>query len=217
MGASRESEAGRRRGCEGVKPAGGGGREWGRGRGPRLRSAAFHCLHGGEERRRAQPGTQQGGSAGGVGVGWCEIATRRDRGFLSSTWPPSAAARPRPEGVRAAVHGRGVLRRGTRPAPPALLCFLLSGGRPPSAPPRALLPPPSLFPCGSPSFREPGGGLWRAEPAPDCASLDLEGKHAFGLDRFKFLVWDLRPPLSSAPWIFFSFFFSPFFLSRSPF
>lgn len=220
MGASRASAAGRRRGREGVKPAGGaGGRR--RGRGPRLRSAALHCLHGGEERPRAQPGTQLGGAVGGVGGGWCESATRRDHGFLSSAWPPSAAARPRPEGVRAAVHGRGVLRWGTRPAPPALLRFLLSGGRPLSAPPRARLPPPSLLPCGSPGFREPGGGLWRAEPAPDCASLDLEGKHACGLDRFKFLVWDPRPPSSSAPRIFFSF--SPFFplpvsfLTPSPF
>lgn len=209
VGASRASAAGRRRGREGVKPAGGRGR----GRGPRLRSAALHCLHGGEERRRAQPGTQRGCAAGRVGGGWSESTTQRARGFPSSAWPPSAAARPRPGGVRADVHGRGVLRLGTHPAPPTLLCLLPSGGRPPSAPPRARPPPPSLLPCGSPGFREPGGGLWRADPAPDCASLDLEGKHAFGLDRFKFLVWDPRPPASSASRIFFSFSFFFFFFS----
>lgn len=114
MGASRASAAGRRRGREGVKPAGGRGR----GRGPRLRSAALHCLHGGEERRRAQPGTQRGCAAGRVGGGWSESTTQRARGFPSSAWPPSAAARPRPGGVRADVHGRGVLRLGTHPAPP---------------------------------------------------------------------------------------------------
>lgn len=109
------------------------------------------------------------------------VRARRDRGFPSSAWPPVAAARPGPGGVRAAVHGRGVLKRGDAPGAPS----------PPPPPPvrsaassGACPPPPSLLPCGSLGFREPGGGLWRAEPAPDCASLDLEGETCAWLGSF---------------------------------
>lgn len=114
----------------------------------------------------------------------------------------------------------GAARGAPSPPPPPPVRRAASSG--------ASLRPPAaslLLPCGSPGFREPGGGLWRAEPAPDCASLDLEGKHAFGLDRFEFLVWDPRPPASSAPrgflFFFLFFFFPPCFFfsppSRSPF
>lgn len=143
-------------------------RRGGRGRGPRVRSASLHCLHGGEERRRAQPGTERGGAAGWRGRRRLEPerdTTRPRLPELRLAAPPPRAL-PKPGGVRAAGAGRRVLRRGTRAsfrAFAASCCGRASG----------LLRRLPIF-AAAPQAPEPGGGLWREAPALDRASSDLK-------------------------------------------
>lgn len=208
-GASRAAAARRRRGREGVKPPGGGK---GRGRGPRLRSAALHCLHGGEERRRAQPGTRRGGAGGGAGSSWSESATRPRLPELRL-----AARRRSPPGAWRGLGRRPWSRRPeaggrTRRPQPSSASSGPVGGLLRRLPAASL--PPS--PAAPPAFGSPGAACGAPNPRRTAPLWTLRGKHALGSDRFKFLVWDPRPPASSAPRVF-SFFFFFFPPSRSPF
>lgn len=168
-GTSRAPAALRRRGGERVNPAGGGG---GRGRGPRLRSAALHCLHGGEERRRAQSRTKQGGAARREGGGcWsgrdatlsplpelCLASQRRG--------PPEAWRGPgrRPWSRRPEA---GDAPGAPSPPPPPAFGRAASSGaslRPPACSPAASLPPSLRLPRlsgtrGRPVARRARGGL----------------------------------------------------------
>lgn len=79
----------RRRGREGVNPAGGGVREEGGGAGracalpPSIVSTAARSAG---ERSPGRSGAVR--LAGGAGGGWSRSATPRDRGFQSSAWLP---------------------------------------------------------------------------------------------------------------------------------